>query len=255
VSQENAEAIPVAPIGFELLYEQGPCLAVSKPGGLLTQSPPGIDNLEARVRQFLLHREQRHGNIYLTVAHRLDRPVSGVILLNRHVRAARRVAEQFQRRAVDKIYYAVVEGCLAEPEGTWTDFLRKIPDQPQAELVPPDHPDARKAILHFRVLQAAPVSSLLEIRLETGRMHQIRLQAASRGFPILGDFLYGATHPFGPETDDPRRNWIGLHARHIRFHHPMTRLPVEVTAPWPVPWLELPLGSLLDQAASGSPLE
>jgi 23S rRNA pseudouridine1911/1915/1917 synthase len=241
---DDAEPTRVEPAGFELLFEQGPCLVVGKPGGLLTQAPPGIDDLETRVRRFLVHREQRQGNIYLTVAHRLDRPVSGVVILNRNVRAARRVSEQFQHRDVRKLYWTAVEGRVAVTSGSWTDFMRKVPDQPRAELVPADHPDARQAILHYTVRQATSAWSLLEISLETGRMHQIRLQAAARGFPILGDSTYGATRPFGPVTDDPRQKWIALHARQIAFHHPMTRQPVEVTAPWPHYWLEL-LGTAL----------
>lgn len=224
------------PPGFQLLWEEGPCLAVSKPGGLLTQAPPDIDDLQKRVRRYLLQREQRQGNIYLTVAHRLDRPVSGVILLNRHVRAARRVAEQFQRRTVEKTYWALVEGHVVPPVGTWRDFLRKVPNEPRAELVPDSHPDAREAILHYQLRQSSNDWSLLEISLETGRMHQIRIQAASRGFPILGDETYGGRMSFGPSTDDPRQRWIALHARQIHFRHPMKRHAVEVTAPWPACW-------------------
>jgi 23S rRNA pseudouridine1911/1915/1917 synthase len=222
--------------GFQLLWEEGPCLAVSKPGGLLTQAPPEIDDLQKRVRRYLLQRENREGNIYLTVAHRLDRPVSGVVLLNRNVRAARRVAEQFQRRTVKKTYWALVEGRVTSDSGTWRDFLRKVPDEPRAERVPENHPDAREAILHFQLRHASSDWSLLEISLETGRMHQIRIQAASRGHPILGDETYGGECSFGPTTSDPRQKWIALHARQIQFRHPMQRHSVEVTAPWPEYW-------------------
>lgn len=226
----------MAPVGFDLLYENGPCLVVNKPGGLLTQGPPGIDSLEVRVKQFLKERDRKTGNIYLSVVHRLDRPVSGALILCKHVRAARRVAEQFQRREIEKTYWALVEGHVAEQSGTWTDFLRKIPDVAMAERVEPDHPDAKKAVLHFRRLAEMPGRSLLEIRLETGRMHQIRLQAAVREHAILGDHLYGNATPFGPATDDPRRRWIALHACRLRFRHPMTREWVAIDAPPPSPW-------------------
>jgi 23S rRNA pseudouridine1911/1915/1917 synthase len=239
VSGDVAESVQERPAGFELLFEQGACLVVGKPGGLLTQAPPGIDDLQTRVRRFLLERERREGNIYLTVAHRLDRPVSGVVILTRNVRAARRVSEQFQRREVRKVYWAAVEGGMATESGTWTDWMRKVPDEPRAELVPADHPEARRAVLHFRTLRTSANWSLLEIELETGRMHQIRLQAASRGWPILGDAWYGATRSFGPEVTDPRQQWIALHARQVGFQHPMTREPVVVTAPWPEVWREL----------------
>lgn len=226
----------MSPIGFDLLYEDGPCLVVNKPGGLLTQGPPGIDSLELRVKQFVKNRDNKSGNIYLSVLHRLDRPVSGALILCKHVRAARRVAEQFQQRQIEKIYWAWVEGTVAEPSGTWIDFVRKIPDVAKAERVDPDHPDAKQAVLHFRRLAELPDRCLLEIRLETGRMHQIRLQAAARGHAILGDHLYGSTASFGPSTEDPRGRWIALHALSLRFRHPMTRDWVAVDAPLPRPW-------------------
>ena len=120
---------------------------------------------------------------------------------------------------------------MPDDEGVWEDFMRKIPDQPQAEIVPPDHPDARLARLSYRVIARSRGLTRLAITLETGRMHQIRLQAASRGWPIWGDYQYGAQLPYGPPEEDPRRRWIALHARRLAFQHPMTREPVEVIAP------------------------
>jgi 23S rRNA pseudouridine1911/1915/1917 synthase len=226
----------MTPEGFDLLYEEGPCLVVSKPGGVLTQGPPGIDSLELRVKQFLKQRDGKNGQVYLGVPHRLDRPVSGALILCKHVRAARRVADQFQRREVAKTYWALVKGPVLPESGTWNDFVRKIPDVAKAELINADHPEARQAVLHYRRLTASSDHSLLEIQLETGRMHQIRLQAAVRGHPILGDYLYGGQMPFGPESDDPRCRWIALHALSLRFRHPMTREIVMVRAPFPQPW-------------------
>jgi 23S rRNA pseudouridine1911/1915/1917 synthase len=226
----------MTPRGFDFLYEQGPCLVICKPGGVLTQGPPGIDSLETRVKDFLKQRDRKQGRIYLGVPHRLDRPVSGALIVCRHVRATRRVAEQFQRREVEKTYYGLVAGRVPQPTGTWIDFLRKIPDVAKAELVDSDHPDARQAVLHFRRLAELPDRTLLEIRLETGRMHQIRLQTAVRGHPIIGDELYGCPIPFGPASDDPRCRWIALHARSLRFRHPMTREIIAIDAPLPRPW-------------------
>jgi RluA family pseudouridine synthase len=222
--------------GFELLYEEGPCFAVLKPGGLLTQGPPGVDSLEVRFKRFLQRREGKTGNVYLGVPHRLDRPVSGVLLLARHVRAARRLAEQFEGRLVRKTYWAVVEGRIAPAESVWRDYHRKTPGEPKAELVPETHPEGKIAILRYRLLGATEERSWLEIELETGRTHQIRVQAAARGHPLLGDLLYGATMPFGPATEDERQRWIALHARSIAFRHPMTQEPVSVVAPLLPPW-------------------
>lgn len=235
------------PTGFDILYEEGPCLVVNKPGGLLTQGPPGIDSLEVRVKDFLKTREGKSGNIYLGVPHRLDRPVSGAIVLARHVRAARRLCDQFHGRIVEKTYWAVVTGELSASEGTWRDYLRKLPDTARGEVVSAEHADAQQAILHYRVAGGTPLGTWLEIRLETGRFHQIRIQVAARGHAVLGDSLYGSTVPFGPATTDERQRWIALHARSLNFRHPMTRNRVEVTAPLPACWSDA--GFAREQAA------
>ena len=224
------------PDGFEILYEEGPCLVVNKPGGVLTQAPPGIDSLEVRVKRFLKQREDKPRNVYLGVPHRLDRPVSGAIVLAKHVRAARRLAEQFETRIVGKKYWAVVEGELELDQDTWTDHLRKVPGESRSEVVAPEHPEGRNAILHYRVLCRLPSATWLEIELETGRTHQIRVQAASRMLPIVGDVQYGATRAFGPPSEDMRARRIALHARRLSFLHPMSRERVDVVAPLPAEW-------------------
>jgi 23S rRNA pseudouridine1911/1915/1917 synthase len=228
--------MPPAPeAGFELLYEEGPCLAVSKPPGVLTQAPPGIDSLETRIKTFLAHRGGSP-EVYLGVPHRLDRPASGAMVFALTPRATRRLAAQFEARKVTKTYWACVSGRADPSQGTWTDFVRKIPGRPKAEIVDSDHPEARQAILHYRTLDTRPWGSWLEIELETGRMHQVRIQAASRGLPVLGDFEYGATIPFGPQYDDVRLRAIGLHARTLSFRNPGTHQLVAVAAPLPDSW-------------------
>ena len=224
---------------FKILLEDGPVLAVYKPAGLPTQAAPGIDSLEVQVKGFLKERDQKPGGVYLALVHRLDRPVSGVLVAAKHVRAARRIAEQFESRTVRKVYWTCVSGTVDPPEGTWTDTMRKIPDVPQAELVASDHPDGRAAVLHYRTIGSTPHGSLLEITLETGRMHQIRLQAASRGHAVLGDTQYGSPIPFGPQYEDHRLRAIALHARSIRLRHPLNREWLEVTAPLWDAWEEI----------------
>ncbi len=221
---------------FEILGEIGPCLVVSKPPGLLTQASPGIDSLEARIKRFIKVRDQKPGGVYLGVPHRLDRPVSGAMVFTKHARAARRLAEQFESRRVEKVYWALVEGHVTPREGTWLDHLRKIPDVAQAEIVPAAHPEAREAVMHYRTLDQSAAFSWLEIRLETGRMHQIRIQCASRGHPLLGDVQYGATTAFGEQYEDQRLRAIALHSRFLAFDHPMTHLPMSFVAPLPGPW-------------------
>jgi 23S rRNA pseudouridine1911/1915/1917 synthase len=222
---------------IDVIYEQGPCLVINKPGGVLTQAVVGVDSMEVRMKAFLRERDGKTDrNIYLGVPHRLDRPVSGALVFARHVRATRRLAEQFEGRMVRKVYWALVEGNLVEDDGTWRDFMRKVPDEPRAELVDRSHSDARLATLHFRVQLRMEHATWLEIELETGRMHQIRLQAAARGFPVVGDAQYGARQPFGPPATDWRERSIALHARQLNFRHPMTREDVCVTAPLPTFW-------------------
>lgn len=227
---------------WQLLYEDGPCLVVFKPAGLLTQAPPGIDNLELRVKRFLQQREGKTHNLYLAVVHRLDRPVSGALVMARHVRAAQRLAAQFEERTVRKHYWAIVEGHLAagQDAGTWVDWLRKVPGEARSEVVAESHPEGQQAILHYRVRDrgwhAGRAYSWLEIELETGRTHQIRLQAAHHGHPLWGDELYGSRSGFGPATDDTRARWIALHARFLEFRHPMQQQTVSITAPLTAVW-------------------
>jgi len=218
-------------------------LVVAKPGGLLTQAPPAIDSLESRIKRFLKIRDQKPGRVYLGVPHRLDRPVSGAMVFARHVRAARRIPEQFEDRTVEKKYWAVVEGKVWPEQGMWNDFIRKIPDVARAEIVDRAHPEGREAVLHYRVLAYLNGVSWLEIELETGRMHQVRVQAASRTHPVIGDAQYGSVMSFGPQTADPRGRWIALHSRSLRLRHPMTREIVFQTAPIPEPWQSLDLPS------------
>lgn len=224
------------PIGFEILYEEGPCLVVNKPAGILTQGPADIDSLELRIKQFLIERENKPGKAYLGVPHRLDRPVSGVLVVAKHVRAARRLSEQFEGRMVRKTYWAVVEGNVVAEHEKWSDFVRKVPQEARGEVVAADQTDARRAVLSYRVMQRFDHKTWLEITLETGRYHQIRVQTSSHGFPVVGDALYGAATSFGPLSDDPRDRAIALHARDLAFRHPMTKEEVRVTAPLPSAW-------------------
>jgi RluA family pseudouridine synthase len=224
------------PPGIEILYEDGPVLILLKPAGLLTQAPPGIDSLELRTKRFLKNRENKPGNVYLAIIHRLDRPVSGAIAFCKHVRAARKLSEQFEDRMVRKTYWTLVEGQPIEDQGTWTDYMRKVPGEAKSEIVDRGHPEAQLAILHYTVKERTAAGAWLEIELETGRTHQIRLQCSAHGFAVRGDALYGAQTPFGPETLDERAKVIALHARLLAFRHPMTQEPVEVEAPLPIYW-------------------
>jgi 23S rRNA-/tRNA-specific pseudouridylate synthase len=228
--------------GFEIVYEQGPCLGINKPPGVLTQAPRGIDSLEVRIKAFLKGREQTEtafdgsADVYLGVPHRLDRPVSGAMIFGLNWKITRRLAGQFERRRVKKTYWACVSGTVEPSEGIWTDLVRKIPGVPRAEVVSSAHPEGRQAILHYRTLGSTSWGSWLEIELETGRMHQIRIQAASRGFPILGDVDYGSNIAFGRQHEDCRLRAISLHSRSLSFKDPLTRQEVTLVARLPDAW-------------------
>ncbi len=224
---------------IDILYEAGPCLVVRKPAGLLTQAPAGIDSLEVRIKRFLIERDNKPGKAYLGVPHRLDRAVSGVMVFAKHVRAARRLSEQFEARTVKKTYWACVGGQVDPSEGDWRDYVRKVPNRPLAKIVSADDDDAREAVLRYRVRGGYSWGTWLEIELETGRMHQIRVQAAARGLSILGDAMYGSEIAFGEQHEDTRLRASALHARRLEFHHPMTHEPVSVEAPLDEAWSSL----------------
>ena len=226
------------PTGFDILFEDADCLVVAKPGGMLTQAPLGIDSLEYRVKRLLSAREGSPNPVYLGVPHRLDRPVSGVIVFAKNVKAARKISKQFEDRWIEKTYWALVEGEVLPHEGTWTDHLKKIYGEPRSVVVGEDDPDGRSAILHYRVLERLPGRTLLEINLETGRTHQVRVQCASRGHPLLGDEMYGSQARFGPWSEDERERLIALHARSLKFRHPTTRADLTFVAPLPLTWRE-----------------
>lgn len=219
-----------------VLREGAGVIAVLKPVGLATQAPPGIDSVE----QWLRRRLGRDAVGYLGVPHRLDRAVSGVVLMAATPRAARKLSRQFERREIVKTYLAVVAptGRERPPAGAaeWRDFLRKIPEEARSEIVEPQEAAAREAVtLVFPADAAATAAGRMLLRLvpATGRMHQLRLQAASRGLPIVGDELYG-----GPllGAGDPRERPILLHAWRIDYADPDSGVRVTVEAPLPDHW-------------------
>jgi 23S rRNA pseudouridine1911/1915/1917 synthase len=228
---------PSHPLTPRILLEDNHCLALNKPAPLLTQSAsPDIPSLEAAARDYLRAKYHKTGRVYLGVPHRLDRPVTGVLLLARSTKAAQRLTEQFQQRQVTKRYLALVEGDVQPDEGEWTDWLLKATGEARAECVSAETPGAKSAVLSYRVKKRFAGYTLLEVEPKTGRSHQIRVQAASRGWPVLGDALYGAKTAFGPPAELERDRVIALHALSLTFLHPIRYEPVEVIAPLPDYW-------------------
>lgn len=214
-------------------------LVVNKPGGLLTQAPPEIDSLEERVREWRRQAGSQDRRPYVGIPHRLDRPASGAMLFGLNPQATKALASQFEFRQVEKTYWAIATGVVDPAHGIWSDYMRKMPGEARSEIVDKSHECAQFARLRYRTILLLDGATLLEIALETGRTHQIRLQASSREHPLWGDEMYGATHGFGTRFGDTRKRWIALHARSISFQDPATRRRVEITAPLPAFWTEL----------------
>ena len=223
---------------MHVLFADHHLLAVNKPAPLMTQAPAGVPSLEAEVKAYIKDRYAKPAGVYLGIPHRLDRPVSGVIVFCRNTKSAQRVAEQFQSHTVTKVYWAMVEGVMADDAGEWRDFVRKVPDQARAEIVPADAEGAKEAATVVRVRRRDADATLLELTPKTGRMHQLRVQAAARGHPVVGDALYGSTRPFGPPAEQPRDRVIALHARRLAFDHPFTGERLTIEAPPPAYWAD-----------------
>jgi RluA family pseudouridine synthase len=225
--------------GFDILLEDDAILAVVKPPGIATQAPAGIDSLEVRIKTYLTSASQAVADVYLGIPHRLDRPVSGVMVFAKTRRAARQLSRQFERRRVKKSYWALVEGQVEPLEGIWTDCLWKVYGQPRTMVVASAHPEGQQAVLRYRTIGRHRQGSWLEIELETGRTHQVRVQCSSRGWPVVGDELYGATTSFGTRPSDERSRAIALHARSLMLLHPNTKEELTLIAPTSALWNEI----------------
>lgn len=213
----------------EILYEDNHCLAVVKPPGCLTTHFQGREEtIDRAIKHYLKEKYRKPGNVFLGVVHRIDRPVSGVLLFARTSKGAARLAEQFREGTIDKVYWAVVEGELPQPAGTLENWLRKDHATGRVEVVAPGTPEARQAVLHFVRKSTYQGLSWVEIRPQTGRTHQLRVQLAHLGTPIYGDAKYGSVHTFGDA--------IGLHARALTFLHPIRYEPITLTADLPRGW-------------------
>ncbi len=230
------------PSGFGILFEDEAILVVNKPSGVTTQAPRAFESLESRIRVYLGNAANcLSEDVYLGIPHRLDRPVTGAIVFAKTRRAARHLSKQFERRRVRKIYWACVERVVAPQSGTWIDYLHKFHGQPKTEVVPATHPEGVEAILHYRTVGFHQAGSWLEVELETGRTHQIRVQFSSRGHPLLGDEAYGARLAFGPREENERLRRIALHARSLTFYHPTSKQQMAVEAPLADAWSDLVL--------------
>ncbi|MBQ8223999.1 MAG: RNA pseudouridine synthase [Bacteroides sp.] len=210
-----------------VVYEDNHIIIVNKTASEIVQGDKTGDTpLSESVKQYLKEKYQKPGNVFIGVVHRLDRPVSGLVLFAKTSKALSRLNEMFKTKEVKKTYWAVVKNRPPQEEGTLEHWLVKNEKQNKSYAYDKERPQAKKAILHYRLIAASDNYNLLEIDLQTGRHHQIRCQLTKMGCPIKGDLKYGF----------PRSNPDGsicLHARFIRFIHPVSKELIEVEAPLP----------------------
>jgi 23S rRNA pseudouridine1911/1915/1917 synthase len=214
---------------LDILYEDNHCLAVAKPGGCLSTHFQGKEEtIDRAVKQYLKTKHDKPGNVFLGIVHRLDRLVSGVLLFARTSKGAARLAKQFREGSVEKVYWAIVEGDLDKTAGTLEDWLIKNEKTHHVEVVEPRTRGSRQALLHFQKRGEHGDLTWLEVRPQTGRTHQLRVQLAHLGHPIYGDARYGSIHTF--------EKAIALHARSLTFLHPVRYEPITLTADVPRKW-------------------
>jgi 23S rRNA pseudouridine1911/1915/1917 synthase len=214
---------------LDILYEDNHCLAVAKPSGVPSTHFQGKEEtVDRMVKRYLKEKYQKPGNVFLGVVQRIDKPVSGVLLFARTSKAADRLARQFREGSIEKTYWAVVEGEVQSLAGTVEDWLHKDKASTRVEIVEPHSPHARQALLHYQRRNVQGGLSWLELRPQTGRRHQLRVQLAHHGHPIYGDAKYGSIHTFGRA--------IALHARALTFLHPIRNEPITLTAELPRSW-------------------
>lgn len=214
-----------------ILHEDNHLLAIAKPAGLLTQGDSsGNVTLLDLARSYLKQRYAKPGNVYLGLVHRLDRPVSGVVLLARTSKAASRLARQFREGQASKTYLAVVQGRCEPAAAELVHHLADAGDERGVTRAATEaFPGSRPAKLRYHVRSQTAGQSLLEIELLTGRRHQIRAQLALAGWPVFGDFKYGA-------ACRPQGAGIALHAWRLAVAHPVGDAPLRLEAPLPSDW-------------------
>ncbi len=219
-----------------VLYEDNHIIAVSKTCSEIVQGDKTGDMpLSEMVKAYIKEKYNKPGEVFIGVPHRLDRPTSGVVLFARTSKALSRLTMMFRNHGeISKTYWAIVkkpqnvqnQPCKPDDWITLDNYLYRNEKQNKSYVVGSSHKDAKQAILHYRMIAVSDRYQLLEIRLETGRHHQIRCQLAHIGLPIKGDLKYGYERS---NTD----GGICLHARCIEFIHPVSRLPLKIVAPLP----------------------
>ncbi len=212
---------------LHVLYEDNHILIVNKPAGTLVQGDiTKDDSLIDAAKRYLKKQYKKPGNIFVGLPHRLDRPVSGACILCKTSKGLERMSKVFADRTIDKTYHAVVSHKPEHLQATLTHYLKKIEKINFAKLYHTQAAGTKEAILHYSFLRAMSNNYLLEVKLQTGRHHQIRAQLASIGCAVIGDLKYGSKFVYNPQS-------IGLHAHSVSFQHPISKEKINVVAPYP----------------------
>ena len=223
----SSEKIISTKENLEVLYEDNHIIVVNKrPGDIVQGDKTGDKPLSEVVKSFLKEKYNKPGNVYLGVVHRLDRPTSGIVLFSKTSKALPRLNKLFQNKDAQKTYWAVVKNRPPKDKDKLVHYLKRNPKQNKSYAHIKEVPDSKKAILEYRLIKELDNYFLLEIDLQTGRHHQIRSQLSTIDSPIKGDLKYG----FDRSNKDAS---IHLHARELKFIHPVKKIPIHITAPPP----------------------
>ena len=210
-----------------VLYEDNHLIIINKSASEIVQGDKTGDTpLSETVKQYLKEKYNKPGNVFIGVTHRLDRPVSGLVIFAKTSKALPRLNEMFKSSEVKKTYWAIVKNAPTEPEGELVHYLVRNEKQNKSYAYDKEVPNSKRAVLNYRLIGRSENYFLLEIDLKTGRHHQIRCQLAKIGCTIKGDLKYGAPRS-NPDAS------ICLHARHVDFIHPVSKELISVDAPVP----------------------
>ena len=212
---------------LQILYEDNHVIVINKKASDIVQGDKtGDETMPDQIKEYLKVKYEKPGNVFCGVVHRLDRPTSGAVVFARTSKALERLNAQFRDKETNKIYWAIVETKPVKSEDTLVHFLKKNEKQNKSYASQTETPGSKKAILHYKLIASSDKYHLLEVRLETGRHHQIRVQLATIGCLIKGDVKYGARRA-NPDAS------ISLHARYLDFIHPTSKEVIKITAPVP----------------------
>lgn len=213
-------------IAERILYEDNHIIIINKNAGEIVQGDKTGDvPLSEKIKEFLKEKYQKPGNVFCGVIHRLDRPVSGVVIFAKTSKGLARMNELIKNREIKKIYCAIVEGKLGKKEDFLRHFLHKN-EKLNKSFVVSEEKNGQLAELHYKVIKELQFYSIVEVELLTGRHHQIRVQLSTIGNAIKGDVKYGGKRP-------NRDLSISLHARSIEFTHPISKKQISISAPFP----------------------